>query len=840
MIKNILSGLLTLLAVCFVNAQNVSIPDPNFKNFLVNHSYNTNPTGIGNQIYLDSNHDGEIQYSEAAGYSSDVFNHAFYLQGLNISDLTGIDAFDSLEQINISDNPLSTIDISGCLSLKRLNATYNNLFTIFNPVSATLEEVDINSPTFTSADFGGCPALKIIKCSNNPILTNVSINGCNALEELQAYQNPMLTTLTMGSHYNMTHFQVQSNQLTAIDVSSCHSLEYFFVTGNPLISLNMANGNPQSFVQIIAEGFPDLTCITVNNVAVCEYLWTQTGGYYIFDEWANFSTDCSPAGPCVVTIPDVNFKTELVANAAVNTNGNTEIECTEAEAYTGTINLENYNISDLTGIKAFINLTAFSYNNGSWDFTSLDVSGMTSLTTISCTGNVFFTSLNASSCTALTSIDVSSFIDLSLDLSGCIALPSLDLDNKHLISLDVSGCSSLTSLSCSTNSLTELDLTGCNALTSINCSNNNITSLTVSNILPLVNLDCSDNELSLLNVINNPLLSVLNCASNLLPYLIVSTNTALTQLNCSTNNLTYLDVNNNLSLSDLNCSHNNLNTLNVSSSAALYNFNCSYNNLSSINVNSNTALSFFDCSHNNIGSLEVSSNAALISLYCDTNDLTNLNVSSNSNLKYFSCSNNLLPAINLSGTAALLSFNCSYNQLTALDLSVTPMLTQLTCTGNQLTALDLSNTHCMLLYCDNNQLESLNIANGYNVNVFGIVANNNGALSCVQVDDEAFSTANWTDSNFIFDAGVSFSENCALGLVEVTHNQFRVYPNPTHNVIYFSKPAHIQIYNITGQILANKQCVEMFDLTNHPSGLYLITFLDDSGQVIQQSKIVKN
>ena len=38
-----------------------------------------------------------------------------------------------------------------------------------------------------------------------------------------------------------------------------------------------------------------------------------------------------------VNIPDVNFKNYLVQNSLINTNGNSEIEITEANNFTGTI-----------------------------------------------------------------------------------------------------------------------------------------------------------------------------------------------------------------------------------------------------------------------------------------------------------------------------------------------------------------------------------------------------------------------------------------------------------------------------------------------------------------------
>jgi hypothetical protein len=39
----------------------------------------------------------------------------------------------------------------------------------------------------------------------------------------------------------------------------------------------------------------------------------------------------------IVNIPDANFKAALVGNGEINTNGDDEIQVSEAEAYTGTV-----------------------------------------------------------------------------------------------------------------------------------------------------------------------------------------------------------------------------------------------------------------------------------------------------------------------------------------------------------------------------------------------------------------------------------------------------------------------------------------------------------------------
>ena len=158
-----------------------------------------------------------------------------------------------------------------------------------------------------------------------------------------------------------------------------------------------------------------------------------------------------------VNIPDANFKAALVGNIAINTNGDNEIQVSEASVFNGTINVYSLNIFSLSGIEAFVSLTVlFCQNN---PFTNLDVSGCTALNSLSCQNSQL----------------------TSLDVSGCTALTTLYCPYNLITSLDVSGCTALTDLLCAYNQLTSLDVSTCTALTYLVCSNNNLTSLNVKN-----------------------------------------------------------------------------------------------------------------------------------------------------------------------------------------------------------------------------------------------------------------------------------------------------------------------------------------------------------------------
>jgi Leucine-rich repeat (LRR) protein len=153
-------------------------------------------------------------------------------------------------------------------------------------------------------------------------------------------------------------------------------------------------------------------------------------------------------GNGIVNIPDANFKAYLVGDSAINTNGDKEIQVSEASAFNDTIDCSQMNISNLKGIEAFtalIELYCFGNN-----LDSLDVSKNTALTELFCTGNQL----------------------RSLDVSKNTALTELDCNENQLTSLDVSKNTALTFLDCSKNQLTSLDVSKNTALGWLYCDGN--------------------------------------------------------------------------------------------------------------------------------------------------------------------------------------------------------------------------------------------------------------------------------------------------------------------------------------------------------------------------------
>jgi uncharacterized repeat protein (TIGR01451 family) len=239
--------------------------------------------------------------------------------------------------------------------------------------------------------------------------------------------------------------------------------------------------------------------------------------------------------------------------------------------------------------------------------------------------------------------------------------------------------------------------------------------------------------------------------------------TALTGLSCGYNQLSILDLSNNTVLEILNCSWSHVTSLNVSNNTALTGLSCSNNQLSTLDLSNNVALVHLICESNQLSTLDVSNNTALEILNCQGNQINTLDLSNNLALIEILCSNNQLITLDLSNNLALTQITCSNNQLSTLDLSNNTAIETLYCYNNQLTSLDLSNNVALTyLICIDNQLTLLDLKNGNNINIYGFYAYNNPNLYCIEVDDPAWSAANWAN----IDPQTNFGYNCLYGIAD--------------------------------------------------------------------------
>jgi uncharacterized repeat protein (TIGR01451 family) len=153
----------------------------------------------------------------------------------------------------------------------------------------------------------------------------------------------------------------------------------------------------------------------------------------------------------VVNIPDANFLARLIT-IGVDTNSSGNIQFSEAEAVTN-LSLNQANISDLTGIEAFVNLVTlnFSINNVNGN---LDFSANTSLETIVCFSNQIST-VNLTNNTSLKVLEAWANPLLDLDVSNNILLEALGVSGSQIESLDLNNNVNLLDLSIASNQFLE-------------------------------------------------------------------------------------------------------------------------------------------------------------------------------------------------------------------------------------------------------------------------------------------------------------------------------------------------------------------------------------------------
>lgn len=337
-----------------------------------------------------------------------------------------------------------------------------------------------------------------------------------------------------------------------------------------------------------------------------------------------------------------------------------------------------------------------------------------------------------------------------------------------------------------------------------------------------------------------PLLTGLNCAINNLTTLNLDANTELENLYCDNNSLTTLDISQNTQLVWLNASYNDLTTLNVLTNVALENLIFEYNDITALNISNNSLLEYVNGQSNDLTTFMKGTHNYLGSLYLGNNNFTSIDVSDLPAIYTISLLSNNLTSINVNNCPNLAYLYLHNNNLTSIDLSSALALESIYISGNSFTSLDLSNLPYMHeCIAENNDLYSLNIKNGNNSTIATnyFKANGNPNLVCIDVDDIAYSTTNWT----FIDNGATFTTDCAtwLGTNNLEQMNLSIYPNPVIDILTLSSESTIvsaTIFDINGNVLDTFKGTS-YSTSKLDAGVYFITVKSHLG--LSQMKFIK-
>ncbi|MCX6180661.1 MAG: T9SS type A sorting domain-containing protein [Bacteroidetes bacterium] len=191
-------------------AQVINIPDTKLKNVLLN------------DLSINTNQNGDIEMSEASTVVS-----LLSLSGRSIKSIEGLQFFTNLQKLVISNNSITSINLTNFKSLQELRCANNGL-------------TSLTIGLFT-------PNLNYIDCSNNS-LTTLDLSNANVLRYLEAKNNKLISITGLISS-SLIYLSCDNNLLAGIDVSALAKLHVFNCSNNLLTSLNAAsNTELTSFV----------------------------------------------------------------------------------------------------------------------------------------------------------------------------------------------------------------------------------------------------------------------------------------------------------------------------------------------------------------------------------------------------------------------------------------------------------------------------------------------------------------------------------------------------------------------------------------------------------------
>jgi hypothetical protein len=215
------------------SAQYTLIPDVNFENALINSSY-------------DDVQDGQVLTASI----DNIVN--LYLMGSNISDLTGIEDFNNLEKLIVSQNNLVELNLEQNVNLKTLWAGYNQLTEISLNANTLLEEIELQGNAIEFLDVNPLSNLKIL-----------NISAC------------LMPTINLSYNTNLEELYCSSSKLTGLNLSACPNLLKLSCFDNiDLVCLNLRNGSNSNMTSMNAYWSSNLNCITVDDVEWATANWT--------------------------------------------------------------------------------------------------------------------------------------------------------------------------------------------------------------------------------------------------------------------------------------------------------------------------------------------------------------------------------------------------------------------------------------------------------------------------------------------------------------------------------------------------------------------------------------
>lgn len=712
-----------------------------YKDYQTTYRLDCNVIGIPDanleQALIDLGHDTALDgvISKPAADAITILDIA----NKNIGDLTGLEEFTNLIELNCSGNSVSGSYFSdpGYQQLQNLNCSGNPLYSLDVSGMANLTELDLSDCPMWSFSLGESTSLKILKCNNSGLYeldTRFAVN----LERLECNHN-YISYLDLQNNNALKYVDCSWNSLQNVSFSPNHPLEYFYCNNNQLFrveNFNLPNlkelhAYNNTIYDIDLRNSPNLEYIDISNNQI-NRIWN-----HVMPNLHTFICNDNSIPKLQLFGFENLTRLECQNNAMtfLNLKGTAIATLNCTSNYLECISIDNPGITvDNPSFQKDADVV-FSETCQTGPFTLIpDVNFETALmrdaldeiidgqVSTAVIADVTFLNLYQAGISDLTGIQ---------DFTSVYAV---NLQDNNLTNLDaLNGMDWITSLYCSQNPFVDLDLDGLglDGVETFYCTDSGMQSINFGDGMP---------NLYELFIYQTPVTS-----------LDVSMLENLHVLACFENQLTDLNVTGLGNLEELYCYDNQLTTIDLTGVTNLGNFECTNNQITSIDFSQTPYVYSIRCSENQLTELDVSGLSNLYDLHCSHNNLTSLGLSGLTNLESLECQNNQLTSLALISDSVR-EINCSENKITAINLSNTPNLSEINLNSNYFTAMDLTG-----------------------VNPWGFSALNNKYLKCIKVNnvDAAESEVGWH-----IDGDSYFAADCISCANAVLWNENEWIPAP--------------------------------------------------------------
>lgn len=319
------SAILFIIAMLSLQnyAQNISITDPNFENYLIAKGYDDVLDGYVkkenvkniNGLDLDNLNINSLQGIE--GFSSltwiyfrnNNIQNVNFSQNINLKKIVGennaltnitLPQNNKIETLLLAHNQLTQLNISTQLNLTYFSAGNNNLTEINVKNNIKINDLSLNENNISEINLNNNTSIENLVIHNNN-LNNLNISKLTKLRMLVASNNN-LTSIDVSNNLELDFIVLFNNYIESFDMTTNEKVKSLSISYNNLKYLNIRNGKNTILNSINTTGNPNLECIVVDNANATPANWNYSNNVVLSETICSFPTPIAYPNPFISNI----------------------------------------------------------------------------------------------------------------------------------------------------------------------------------------------------------------------------------------------------------------------------------------------------------------------------------------------------------------------------------------------------------------------------------------------------------------------------------------------------------------------------------------------------------